>query len=408
MHQCAAGLRCPAQAQGEGWVRSDVERGFHLEHWVYDRERIDGFDYDIGAVLIRTADATDESELISVLNAWDPGPAAALTDGPKGRAVRLTGPKVRHINSGTRCPPLANTAWTAGLAARIAPPLASVSVSVSVRIPQRYKQVSHPDARLTVHGRRLLVERVRAGRPVAHVADEMGISRTTDHKWVRRRRAEGGAGLYDRSSRPLTTPHRTSAEVESRICELRRDASSAPHASNRSWPCPPPSCPDPPPAEPAALDGPADGPAHSSLRTRASRRTGPRRHQEAWQHPRRRRPSDHAPPASRKQSAGNNRRPQGRQSRDRILLRPHRSRRSLPTVERGPDRRTLWKPSAAAAVRDSACPPGRPARGAVRSARPLLPESADRESLRDRRPRRSSACPGRADCQRRPARRPPA
>jgi hypothetical protein len=59
-----------AQAQGEGWVRSDAERSFHLEHWEYDRERIDGFDYDIGAALIRSADATDESELITVLNAW--------------------------------------------------------------------------------------------------------------------------------------------------------------------------------------------------------------------------------------------------------------------------------------------------------------------------------------------------
>lgn len=59
-----------AQAQGEGWVRSDVERSFHLEHWEYDRERIDGFDYDIGAVLIGSADATDESELITVLDAW--------------------------------------------------------------------------------------------------------------------------------------------------------------------------------------------------------------------------------------------------------------------------------------------------------------------------------------------------
>ncbi|MDQ0408651.1 hypothetical protein J2S50_007200 [Streptomyces sp. DSM 40167] len=46
--------------------------------------------------------------------------------------------------------------------------------------------VSHPNARLTIHGRRLLVDRVRSGRPVAHVADEMGISRTTAHKWVRR------------------------------------------------------------------------------------------------------------------------------------------------------------------------------------------------------------------------------
>ncbi|MEU5160189.1 leucine zipper domain-containing protein, partial [Streptomyces sp. NPDC020875] len=32
-----------------------------------------------------------------------------------------------------------------------------------------------PNARLTVHGRRILVERVLAGRPVAHVAAEMGI-----------------------------------------------------------------------------------------------------------------------------------------------------------------------------------------------------------------------------------------
>ena len=39
--------------------------------------------------------------------------------------------------------------------------------------------MSHRNARLTVHGRRLLVERVCAGRPVAHVAAEMGISRAT-------------------------------------------------------------------------------------------------------------------------------------------------------------------------------------------------------------------------------------
>ncbi|MFD5630844.1 hypothetical protein [Streptomyces sp. NPDC127072] len=59
-----------AQAQGEGWVRSDAEHSFHLEHWEYDRERIDGFDYEVGAALIGSAEATDESELITVLNAW--------------------------------------------------------------------------------------------------------------------------------------------------------------------------------------------------------------------------------------------------------------------------------------------------------------------------------------------------
>ncbi|MFI1259301.1 IS481 family transposase, partial [Streptomyces netropsis] len=82
--------------------------------------------------------------------------------------------------------------------------------------------MSHRNARLTVHGRRLLVERVRSGRPVAHVAAEMGISRPTAHKWVRRWKSEGEAGLADRSSRPRTTPHRTASVVEERVCDLRR------------------------------------------------------------------------------------------------------------------------------------------------------------------------------------------
>ncbi|MFD5481172.1 IS481 family transposase [Streptomyces hawaiiensis] len=82
--------------------------------------------------------------------------------------------------------------------------------------------MSHRNARLTVIGRRLLVERVVSGRPVAHVAAEMGISRATAHKWVRRWRSEGEAGLHDRSSRPRTTPHRTPVAVEARVCDLRR------------------------------------------------------------------------------------------------------------------------------------------------------------------------------------------
>ncbi|WP_406055124.1 IS481 family transposase [Streptomyces sp. NBC_01077] len=82
--------------------------------------------------------------------------------------------------------------------------------------------MSHRNARLTVHGRRILVERVLAGRPVAHVAAEMGISRPTAHKWIRRWRMEGDAGLVDRSSRPQHTPHRTPQAVEARVCDLRR------------------------------------------------------------------------------------------------------------------------------------------------------------------------------------------
>ncbi len=88
--------------------------------------------------------------------------------------------------------------------------------------------MSHRNARLTVYGRRLLVERVRSGRPVSHVAAEMGVSRATAHKWLRRWRAEGEAGLHDRSSRPHGTPHRTAAAVEGRICRLRQDRKLGP------------------------------------------------------------------------------------------------------------------------------------------------------------------------------------
>ncbi|UPT42078.1 MULTISPECIES: IS481 family transposase [Streptomyces] len=88
--------------------------------------------------------------------------------------------------------------------------------------------MSHRNARLTVHGRRLLVDRVCSGRPVAHVAAEMGISRPTAHKWLRRWRSEGESGLIDRSSRPRRTPHRTSAAAEARICRLRQERKLGP------------------------------------------------------------------------------------------------------------------------------------------------------------------------------------
>ena len=84
--------------------------------------------------------------------------------------------------------------------------------------------MSHANARLNVHGRRLLVQRVIAqGRPVAHVAKELGVSRQCAHRWVNRFRAEGEAGLVDRSSRPHRCPRRTSADVEKQILLLRQE-----------------------------------------------------------------------------------------------------------------------------------------------------------------------------------------
>lgn len=83
--------------------------------------------------------------------------------------------------------------------------------------------MGHGNARLTVHGRRLIVQRVRGeGMPVAHVAKAMGISRQCAHRWLARWDSEGDRGLRDRSSRPHRTPTRTPVSVERRVIEARR------------------------------------------------------------------------------------------------------------------------------------------------------------------------------------------
>jgi transposase InsO family protein len=81
--------------------------------------------------------------------------------------------------------------------------------------------VSHANARTTVHGRLLIVERWRNGWKKAHIAAAMGISRKCVRTWITRFQDEGEAGLADRSSRPHRSPRRTAAEVEDRIVELR-------------------------------------------------------------------------------------------------------------------------------------------------------------------------------------------
>ncbi|MEV4642523.1 IS481 family transposase [Actinoplanes sp. NPDC049548] len=82
--------------------------------------------------------------------------------------------------------------------------------------------MAHRNARLTVHGRRLLIERVVGQRrPVAHVVEELGISRATGYKWVARWRAEGDAGLQDRPSTAHRLPGKTPADLEARICAAR-------------------------------------------------------------------------------------------------------------------------------------------------------------------------------------------
>ena len=82
--------------------------------------------------------------------------------------------------------------------------------------------MAHPRARLSFFSRQLLVKRVVVdGWPVATVADQLGISRATGYKWVRRYRADGLPGLEDRSSRPHRSPRRSSDEVTALIIGAR-------------------------------------------------------------------------------------------------------------------------------------------------------------------------------------------
>jgi len=90
--------------------------------------------------------------------------------------------------------------------------------------------VSHPRAKLTVHGRRLLVERVlELGWTVPMAAEAQGCSPATGYKWVRRFTAEGLEGLRDRSSRPRHSPARLCPDREAAILARRRATLEGPH-----------------------------------------------------------------------------------------------------------------------------------------------------------------------------------
>jgi transposase InsO family protein len=88
--------------------------------------------------------------------------------------------------------------------------------------------VSHGSARLTVHGRRLIVQRHQAGWPKAHIAAAMGISRKCVTTWIERYDLEGEAGLVTRSSRPHTVPNRTSEQIEEKVLAARLEHREGP------------------------------------------------------------------------------------------------------------------------------------------------------------------------------------
>jgi len=80
----------------------------------------------------------------------------------------------------------------------------------------------HKNARLTVHGRERIVHQVMSGQTPKAAALAAGVCPRTIRKWVARYRAEGSAGLRDRSSRPHRLRRPTPKEVTETIGQLRR------------------------------------------------------------------------------------------------------------------------------------------------------------------------------------------
>jgi transposase InsO family protein len=90
--------------------------------------------------------------------------------------------------------------------------------------------MAHRRARLTPFGRLLLAQRVdELGWTVAETAKAAGVSRATAHKWVRRYRSEGEAGLADRSSQPHRCSHALPGRTVQIVLKKRATLKRGPH-----------------------------------------------------------------------------------------------------------------------------------------------------------------------------------
>src|ERR1700761_59407 len=81
----------------------------------------------------------------------------------------------------------------------------------------------HANAALSFRQRERMVHRVvDEGWPVREAAAACEVSGRTAAKWVARYRAEGVAGLLDRSSAPLVVANRSNEQLVATIVALRR------------------------------------------------------------------------------------------------------------------------------------------------------------------------------------------
>jgi transposase InsO family protein/transposase-like protein len=91
----------------------------------------------------------------------------------------------------------------------------------------------HANAALSLKGRERMVRLVlEEGRSITEAALAAGVSVRTCSKWVSRARAEGSAGLRDRSSAPKVVANRTDPATEQLLAALRRLRFTGPELSD--------------------------------------------------------------------------------------------------------------------------------------------------------------------------------
>jgi transposase InsO family protein len=91
----------------------------------------------------------------------------------------------------------------------------------------------HANAALSLNGRRKMVLSViQGGRSLAEAAEAAGVSDRPCAKWVVRYRAEGEAGLLDRSSAPARVHNRTDERMVQLLAALRRLRFTAPELAD--------------------------------------------------------------------------------------------------------------------------------------------------------------------------------
>jgi transposase InsO family protein len=105
-------------------------------------------------------------------------------------------------------------------------------VVVEAPSTKEFRMKLHANAALSLKGReRMVMSVLEQGRAIAQAAQAAGVSARTCSKWVVRYRAEGPAGLLDRSSAPKTVANRTDRRTEELLGALRRLRFTSPELS---------------------------------------------------------------------------------------------------------------------------------------------------------------------------------